>query len=252
MSQKLLTGKTAFITGAVKRIGRSIAEGLAKEGCNIIIHYNSSEQHEAETVCTLLKKQGVQAGSVKADFSSHSAIADLFPTITSLSGSVDILINNASQFIPSQLLTSPIDELHNTLAVNTLAPFMLARAFSEQTTSGSIINLIDTRIDTYDSTYAFYHLSKVMLAELTRMLAVDCAPHIRVNGIAPGIILPPQGKDPAYLERCKERTLVNHAGTVDEINNAVMFLLTTSSTTGEILYVDGGQRIKERLYNAKN
>jgi len=239
-------GKTALITGAARRIGRAIALDLAARGINIIAHYHTSALEMDELINTL-KTYNVKAFPLKADLASAEAADILCRQALQLTGNVDILINNASIFPESTLLDFSGEELAQNININSFAPLLLARCLFRRQ-QGVIINLLDTRIRDYDREHAAYHLSKRMLFDLTRMLAVEFAPLVRVNAIAPGAILPPAGADPsAYNRMIKTNPLQTH-GCEEDITEAVAYLLGSRFVTGQVLYIDGGRHLRGDLY----
>lgn len=185
-------GKTALITGASKRIGKALSEHLAKNGWNIIIHYNNSGKAAAQLVSSLSAKFTSQHFyTVRANLSNINEVVELIPKVMSEFGTFNLLINNASVFDKSYIQeTSP--ELFNTqLLVNLQAPFFLIRDFANYCKTGNIINFVDTRLTTNKSNFAAYSLSKKGLWDLTQMAALEFSPEIRVNAIAPGVTLAP-------------------------------------------------------------
>lgn len=245
MGTDYLSGKTALVTGAAFRIGRSIALTLAENKVNVIIHSLDEEKEgalETQEGCT---QHGVKAWTVSADFSKIKSAEKLFIRLPKAVKKVDFLINSASTFNASTIKDISLPDLEKSLTVNAIAPLLLSRTFAAQTRTGVIINILDTRISGYDLKHTAYQLSKNMLSDLTCMMAREFAPKIRVNGIAPGNILPPPGKGEAYLDKLSGRNLLLRHGTVDDISDTVLFLLQNSFITGEIIFVDGGQNLKE-------
>ena len=245
-----LRGKTALVTGASKRIGREISLELAAAGINVIVHYNKSEQ-AANKLCEELINLGVKSWPLKASFDERSEYETLIDRSFILSGSLDYLINNASIFPEDDLTTLSFESLMRNMEINAWVPFILCKNFSERVTEGKIINMLDSRTDSYDFTHVGYILSKHVLTALTKMIAVKYAPKITVNGIAPGLILPPPGKPQSYIEeRAYTVPLKRHGGPSD-IAQAVMYLLNTTFITGNVIYVDGGRHLKEYV-NGQN
>lgn len=240
----MLKGKTALVTGAAKRIGKAIARVLAQNHVNVIMHYCSSNDKDVDEALIDINVPGVETWKFKSDFSNIDNVDRLFEKIQSTIGAVDFLINNASVFSPSKLTTLSIQELNHTLAINSIAPFRLSQHMAKQKKDGSIINILDSRVKRYDMNYAAYQLSKNMLYHMTEMMAVEFAPQIRVNGIAPGIILPPVGKDESHIRKLIHRNLFNRSGKLSDITDTVLFLLSNTFITGEVLFIDGGQNLK--------
>ena len=140
-------------------------------------------------------------------------------------------------------------DLDKNIRVNAFSPLVLSRMLARQEMNGAIVSFLDTRINDYDAEHAAYHLSKRMLYSMTRMLALELAPHIRVNAVAPGLILPPAGKDKTYLERRKHTNPLGSYGDVSQITDTVLFLLANDFVTGQIIFVDGGRHLKGSVYS---
>ncbi len=244
MMPKILRGQTALITGAAKRIGEQIALALAAEGVNIVIHYRRSAK-EADDLRRRIMDQGVQAWSVGADFENPAEYETLISRTLSTAGSLEILINSASIFLPDSIQNIDFPSLVRHLQVNAWVPLILGREFKNRTERGKIINLLDTRISGFDPAHTAYILSKQALAVLTRMMAVDFAPRFTVNAVAPGLILPPSGKDQSYLDRLAETIPLKRHGSPGDVAEAVLYLLKSDFITGEVLFVDGGRHLME-------
>jgi hypothetical protein len=243
----LLTGKTALVTGAAKRLGRATALGLARRGVRIVAHYGRSEA-EARSLADEVNALGVECVVVQGDLAKPESAGDLFEQACDAAGPVDILVNNASEFPESRLDTFSVADMHRNADINALAPAMLVRAMAARKRPGHVINLLDCRIVDYDETHVAYHLSKRMLYALTRMMAVEYAPRLHVNAVAPGLVLPPEGKDASYLaERAHTNPLEAH-GDADDITRTVLFLLDSPFITGQVVFVDGGRHLLGNFY----
>jgi pteridine reductase len=238
-----LEQRTALVTGAAARIGRSIALGLADEGCHVIVHYHRS-QGEAEQVAAEARQRGVKAIAVWADL-SHPADAArrLFDEAATRGMRPDILINNASVFEPGGLLDTDEPLWDRQFAVNLKSPFFLCREFSRRrdNAEGDIINLCDWRGVNHPHGHDAYTLSKAGLVALTRMLARELAPTIRVNGIAPGAILAPAEESADFEQRARESIPLRRTGSPEEIVRGVLYLLEAEFVTGELLWITGGE-----------
>lgn len=228
-----LLGKRALVTGGAVRIGRAIAEALRAEGAEVIVHFQNSAA----------AAQDFHPHIIQADFNDPAQCETLMDRAAAQFGSIDILINNAAVFHKTRLADSTHDIVMAELQANLLAPLALIRGFARQTRAGKVINLLDRRITSHDTSCVPYMLSKKGLEELTKLAALDLAPNITVNAVAPGAILPPpqQGDQPTW----------EYAGTIPlkkrpsltEITDAVLYLLLSDSLTGQILFVDGGQNL---------
>ncbi len=242
-----LTDKTVLITGAAKRLGRATALALAGIGVNVVIHYRESETEAADLASTV-EGLGVRAWITRADLSNPNEAEVLYGTAVNVAGSIDFVINNASFFHEDTVLDFELTDLVANINVHAAAPLLLARAHAKAGKPGAIVNFLDARIVDYDRNHAAYHLSKRMLFTLTRMLAVELAPSIRVNALAPGLILPPEGKDTAYLESLAHTNPLNKYGNEEDIAAAVLFLLQSEFVTGQVLFVDGGRHMAGTMY----
>lgn len=242
-----LAGMTALVTGAARRIGRATALALAGAGVNVVVHYRSSRD-EAESVAAEVTAQHVKAWTLAADLADANRAAGLIDEAVRIAGPVDILVNNASVFPPSRLEDVTVDDITQTVQVNALSPFLLARAFAAQGRAGSVVNFLDTRIVAADPDHVAYLLSKRMLYTLTRTMALEFAPRVRVNAVAPGLILPPPGGDESYLAQLAASNPLHTHGSVHDVTRAVLFLLESPFVTGQVVFVDGGSHVKESPY----
>ena len=242
-----IDGKTALITGAGKRVGKATALALAKHNVNLVLHYRSSRD-EAEVVASECRSMGVESWIVRADLSDPEQARGLLEKAAKDAGPIQILVNNASIFTKSQLMDFSLQALEDNIQVNAISPLLIGRSFVKQGCNGAIINFLDTRITEYDVDHAAYHLSKRMLFTLTRMMALEFAPSVRVNAVAPGLILPPPGEDIAYLQNLAHTNPLNRIGSPAGITGAVLFLLNSEFVTGQVIFVDGGYHMKGSVY----
>lgn len=228
-----LTGKRALVTGGAVRIGRSIVEALQNRGAEVVVHYRDSGEAAAE----------LSEFTVQADLASPSDCAGLLDNVNERFGAVDVLINNASLFTKDRLVSATPERVLQEFQVNLFAPMELIRAFAAQTKTGGVVNLLDRRIRCNDRACVPYSLTKKGLESLTQLAALEYAPHIAVNAVAPGPVLPPPG--------CRAASARELAGTIpldrlplpEEIAAAAVFLLQAESITGQVIFVDGGQHL---------
>lgn len=244
MRDKPLAGQTALITGAAQRIGRATALALAEDGVNIVVHYNRSDA-EAKELVDEIEKLGVRAWPIGADFSKPQEYETLVERSLELAGSLNILVNNASIFPPEKIEELTLLSLNTNVEVNAWVPFVLGRDFARLVGKGKIINMLDSRLSDTDWNHVGYILSKHVLAALTDMMAIKYAPEITVNGVSPGLILPPPGQDESYLDRLVDTVPLKKHGNADDIAEAIVYLLRTDFVTGEVIFVDGGRHLKE-------
>src|ERR1043166_3421706 len=239
-----LKGKTALVTGGAKRIGRETALALANRGINVISHVSRSES-EALQLAAELKQAGVHAWTIQADFSRPDEYQNLIERAQQLAGSMDILVNNASIFPTDKLADLTWARLTTNIEVNAWVPFVLSRAFAQRVGRGKIVNLHDSRLKGYDWTHVGYILSKHVLAAMTQMMALEFAPDITVNAVAPGLILPPPGKDESYIKNLVHTVPLKRHGGPQDIAEAIAFLVESDFITGTVIYVDGGRHLHE-------
>jgi pteridine reductase len=233
---------TALITGAAVRIGAAIAKHLAKKGYDIALHYNNSKEKALE-LKDEIKKIGVECEIFQADFSKEDEVSELIKRVKKEFPNLNLLINNASVFTRKNISETENDFLNSVFSINFKAPFILSRDFYKLCGKGNIINILDTKIKKNDYNYAAYLLTKKSLADLTILSAKEFGPDIKVNAIAPGIILPPENTTDKELDKMTERIPLKKRGTLEDIKHAVNFILENNYLTGEIIYIDGGQRL---------
>jgi pteridine reductase len=245
-----LAGRTALVTGAGKRLGRAIALALAEAGVNVLAHYNSS-QSAAEDLAVEVRRLGPKAWTIAADLAHPEQVAGLAGRARDLAGGFDILVNSASVFPSDTLKDAMLESIALNQQVNALAPLVLSREFASLGAAGHIINMLDTRALDHDLQHFAYHVSKRTLFTLTRIMAVEFAPRIQVNAIAPGLILPPEGRDESYLAGLAHSNPLQRYGDPRDIADAVLFLLRSTFITGQVIYVDGGRHMKGAFYGGQ-
>lgn len=246
-SAKEVTGNTVLVTGAARRIGAAICAALHAADMNVAIHYRSSSR-DADALAARLNAQ--RAGSAKtfqADLIDAGAPATLVGEVVDWAGGLDVLVNNASTFYPTPL--AEIDEAAWTdlIGSNLKAPLFLAQAAAEylRRAGGSIVNIIDIHAQRPLRDHHVYGAAKAGLAMLTRSLARDLAPDVRVNGISPGAIAWPENGMSADLKQAiLDQVPLGRAGDPSDIANAVLFFVRDATyATGQIVAVDGGRSI---------
>ncbi|MDY7028533.1 MAG: SDR family oxidoreductase [Spirochaetota bacterium] len=242
-------GKTALVTGAAHRLGAASAEALAAGGCGIVLHYHSSE-HEAMQTARRIEAAGAELYMVQQDLGQPESAEELTEKVLDLGVSPDILVNSAGSYPRTDFARMQWNDLESALKLNSFAPFALSRAFSRLPRASCIVNVLDARMVDYDQHHLAYHLSKRLLHDLTRVLSCELAPDIRVNGIAPGIILPDRPDDPVLIEKYRQATLLKRIGTPEEYVQALLFLITNEFVTGQVIFVDGGRHLRGRFYGS--
>ena len=229
---------TVLITGGAKRIGKAISVFFAVKGYNIALHYNNSE-FDAAKIKKEIEKLGQKCILFKGNFNSPEELEKLIQNVKNSFPDLSILINNASVFEEGLFLNTTIEQLDKHLNINFKAPFFLSQSFARLCEHGQIINILDTNITRNHSKYFAYNLSKKALYNLTKMAAYELGPKIRVNAIAPGVILMPAGKDSVDIES----TPLKKQGELKNILEALSYLVENNYVTGECLFVDGGEHL---------
>lgn len=240
--------RTALITGASKRIGKAITEHLAGKGWNVAIHFNHSDKEAKELKSILSEKYPRQVFEVfKADLSDRAEVLALIPGVISVIGEIHLLVNNASVFEKSYIKETSPELFERQLRVNLKAPFLLIHDYANKIKNGNIINFVDTRITSNKSNFAAYSISKKALWDLTKMAALELAPEIRVNAIAPGVSLPPEDEDEDYLWKLAENIPMKRPGGIEPILKSIDYILENSHLTGQLLYADGGENLGKNV-----
>lgn len=237
-----LEGKTALVTGGAVRLGRAITGALAGKGVNPVIHYRSSAK-AALAMEAELSGMGVDVALVQGDLVSQEACEKVVEEANRKAGRIDILVNNAAVFTKNTLMDATEENVLGEFWPNLFAPMFLIRAFAELAGEGHVINMLDRRITANDTSCTPYLLSKKGLHELTKVAALELAPGIRVNGVAPGVLLPPPGKDEHYLKEHGGYVPLEYQCRPEDIAAAVVYLLEANCHTGQILFVDGGKHL---------
>ena len=241
------TGRVALVTGAARRIGAAIARALHLRGLRVAVHYRASGDEAEALVRELDRERPGSAAACGCDLLDSGAPDRLVRDVVERFGTLDVLVNNASSFYPSPIDTTTEAEWDDLVGTNLKAPFFLTRAAARflSANRGSVVNLADIHGRNPVSGYAAYCSAKAGLIMLTRALALELAPDVRVNAVAPGIVLWPVGShDAPTRERAVQAVPLRRQGSAAEIADAVAWLaLDASYTTGEVLAVDGGRGI---------
>ncbi len=247
---KPLEEKVALVTGGAQRIGRAIVRGLARAGCDVVIHYRDSAT-DAAGLAEELRSMGRQAWLVQGDLGEEDEPEAVLRTAWDMAGWVDILVNNASTYSRRALCDADAVEFDRHWRVNALAPMLLTKVFAECVGAtdilpadylGHVINVLDRRVAGTDAGALPYWVSKCALHAFTRGAARELAPRLAVNAVAPGAVLPPvtgavEGVDPAGDQPLATRC------TPENVCEAIVFLASSRTLTGQVVYVDGGQHL---------
>jgi NAD(P)-dependent dehydrogenase (short-subunit alcohol dehydrogenase family) len=237
--------RAALVTGAGKRIGRTIALRLADTGWAIGVHYNSSSE-AADSVVAEIRHAGGEAVALRADLADEAAVASLVPAAVAALGPLGCLVNNASTFEYDDAKSATRANWDHHIETNLRAPFVLSQGFAAQLpedAEGVIVNMIDQRVWNLTPHFVTYTVSKAGLWTLTRTLAMALAPRIRVNAIGPGPTLPSTHQDATQFARQSASMPLGHGTTPDEIADAIRFILSARAMTGQMIALDGGQHL---------
>lgn len=234
-----------LVTGGAKRIGRTIALGLAADGWAVAVHYGSSAEAAAETIQQIVEAGG-RATAFQADLTDVNALTSLVEQVAAEMSPLTALINNASLFAEDDLESLTPDSWAAHMDTNLRAPLFLAQAFAKQlpdSSSGNIINIIDQRVWRLTPRFLSYTASKAGLWTLTQTLAQALAPRVRVNGIGPGPTLSNDRQSDADFEAQAASTLLQRQISTEEICAAVRFILASPAMTGQMIALDSGQHL---------
>ena len=248
MSQTL-QGKVALVTGAAKRIGAEIVKTLHAEGATVVVHYGRSEEDAADLVAMLNAQRPNSCFSYSVLLGDIIGLSTMVEWVLQSTGRLDILINNASSFYPTALGEITESDWENLCDSNLKGPLFLSQAAAPYLTeaNGCIINMVDIHADRPLAQHPVYCSAKAGLAMLTKSLALELGPSVRVNGVAPGIILWPEGEQSEAVQAdLMSRTALKRAGGVEDITNTVLFLVRDAPyITGQIVAVDGGRTVNQ-------
>jgi NAD(P)-dependent dehydrogenase (short-subunit alcohol dehydrogenase family) len=232
---------TALVTGAAKRLGRHVALHLARQGYNIALHYHHSKA-EAMATAKEIYKTGARCELFHCDLGHEAQTLKLAAQVFKSFPNLNVLVNSASVFIPNQFGASDLTLFKTHWETNFKAPYILTCEFARLVKKGNVINFIDANAVNYKTKYADYLMTKKALVEFTKVAAVQWGPRIRVNGISPGMILPPVNRPDDRAKRAKLVPL-QRVGKPENILQTVQFLLDNGYVTGQIIAVDGGESL---------
>lgn len=239
--------QVALVTGSARRIGAEIVRKLHAEGMHVILHYNGSKDAAHALADELNTQRNNSVTPISFDLLKIDQISAFAEEVISIKGRLDALINNASTFFPTPIKNLSIEQWDNLVGVNLQAPLFLCNAFADQLKqqNGCIINIVDIHGDRPLKGYTVYSIAKAGLIMLTKSLARELAPNIRVNGVAPGAIMWPEVKEyePIHKEII-ERTALKREGHPKDVADTAWFLIHSADyITGQIIAVDGGRTL---------
>jgi NAD(P)-dependent dehydrogenase (short-subunit alcohol dehydrogenase family) len=242
---KIINRNTALITGGSHRIGKEMAIALAKKGYNVVIHYNNSKKASIELAEFLQKQFGIESSTISGDLFDKNSVKLIGEFMIKNFSNWNLLINNASIFNKSNFLNNLHDEFEKNLSIHLISPVYLSHFFASyviknKISNAQIINMIEKNTARYDTINFYYLLTKKFLQEFTKMLALQIAPNVRVNGISPGYILP--DKNASKNDKIEKSKIIplQKIGNPHNIVQTLEFLLDNDFVNGQILSIDGG------------
>ena len=240
-----LDGRVTLVTGGAIRVGRAIVEGLAADGATVAVHHHGSAS-EARALVAELRSRGRRAEAFRADLTDDAQLATLVADVERTLGPIEVLVNSAAQFTRAPFLDTDGSMLDAEWRLNARAPFLLTRAVARgmlERREGVVVNVLDIGGALVPwRNYSAYCMSKAAMQMLTQVLALELAPHVRVNGVAPGTVLPPESLGAQEREQLRARIPLQRFGTAEDVAATVRFLITGPDfVTGQVIAVDGGR-----------
>jgi pteridine reductase len=240
-----LDGRVTLVTGGAIRVGRAIVEGLAADGATLAVHHHGSAS-EARALVAELRSRGRRAEAFRADLTDDAQLATLVADVERTLGPIEVLVNSAAQFTRAPFLDTDASMLDAEWRLNARAPFLLTRAVARgmlERRDGVVVNVLDIGGALVPwRNYSAYCMTKAAMQMLTQVLALELAPHVRVNGVAPGTVLPPESLGAQEREQLRARIPLQRFGTAEDVAATVRFLITGPDfVTGQVIAVDGGR-----------
>jgi NAD(P)-dependent dehydrogenase (short-subunit alcohol dehydrogenase family) len=246
-------GKTALVTGGAHRVGKAISLALGQAGANLVVNYNTSAA-AAEQTCSELQQLGADVISIQADLADHKQVEAMVASACEKFGTIDILVNNASFFETTPIPVEDYTAWHHVMDVLVNGPFYCANnifPLMQKQGEGVIVNIIDLSAWFPWLQRGAHSVGKAALLALTRQLALELAPHIRVNAVAPGPVIPSPHFDEKQIERLAGKNLLKRWGCGEDVAKAVLYLIDADFVTGDVLVVDGGEQYGHLRYRFK-
>jgi pteridine reductase len=238
--------KVALITGAAHRIGATTAKLLHENGMNIVLHYRGSREKAQALQKELNDKRKNSVILIQADLHITNGLTTLIEESVKAWGRLDVLINNASSFYPTKIGKATEDQWDDLIGSNLKAPFFLSQAAAPhlKKSNGCIVNIVDIHAERPLKTFPIYSMAKAGLVMMTKSLACELGPEIRVNAVAPGAILWPENLDEVAKQRIVSRTFLKRQGEPNDISKTILYLIKDAGyVTGQIIAVDGGRSL---------
>ncbi len=238
----------ALVTGSKNRLGEIIALKLAENGSDIIVHSRSQPDNNEMDVVNKIQNMGRHAVLTHHDLEVCDGTTHWFTDLSQQHSGIDILVNSACDYPQDTYDEVNFTSLTRAMAAQVLSPLAMMRAMKQSGRPGTVVNILDTRYADRDPSHASYHLAKRALHAVTCDLAVEYAPDITVNAVAPGIILQHGEKDESWMERMAASNPLNTCGNPHDVAEAVLYLVQASFVTGQVIFVDGGRHLKANIY----
>ena len=240
-----LAGRVALVTGAGRRVGRAIAVALGAQGMRVAVHYNESVEGARDTA-SMIEDGGGSAALVRADLSQVTACEQLIDALVLEHGELHTLVNSAAVMQRTPIGSVTEHEWDTMFALNARAPFFLAQHAAPvlRLAKGNIVNIADLAAFETWTGYVPHGMTKAAVVQMTRALAHALAPEVRVNGVAPGVVLLPEGFNADDAEHLRRTTPMRRIGTPEDVAQAVLYLVRAEFVTGEVIKVDGGRHVR--------
>ncbi len=240
-----LAGRVALVTGAGRRVGRAIAVALGAQGMRVAVHYNESVAGARDTA-GIIEDAGGSAALVRANLTDVTACEQLIDALVLEHGELHTLVNSAAVMMRTPVGSVGEGDWDAMFALNIRAPFFLSQhaAPALRLAGGNIVNIADLAAFETWSGYVPHGITKAAIVQMTRALAHAMAPEVRVNAVAPGVVLLPDGFDPAEAEHLRRTTPLRRIGSPEDVSDAVLYLVRAEFVTGEIIKVDGGRHVR--------
>jgi pteridine reductase len=240
-----LAGRVVLVTGAGRRVGRAIALTLAARGMRVVVHYNGSRDGADETA-RLIRESGGDALVEQADLVDLAAAGALVERAIAWQGALDALVNSAAIMVRTPVGETTQSDWDTMFAINVRAPYFLSQQAAPALASahGAIVNIADLAAFESWPAYVPHGMTKAAVVHMTRSMARALAPDVRVNAVAPGVVLLPEGWSEAEAEHLRSTTPLHRLGSPDDVARAVVYLLEADYVTGEVIRVDGGRHVR--------
>jgi pteridine reductase len=241
----MLRGRVALVTGAGRRVGRAIALALGRRGMRVVVDYNASRAGADETA-RAIAADGGDAAVESADLVRPGAPEALVDRVIARQGALDVLVNSAAVMLRTPVGEVRLEEWDAMFALNVRAPFFLTQhaAPALRRARGTVVNIADLAAFESWPAYVPHGMTKAAVVQMTRALAKALSPEVRVNAVAPGVVLLPEGWTEADAERLRSTTPLARLGSPEDVAQAVVFLLEADYVTGEVIRVDGGRHVR--------